>query len=65
MMPENPNKEDVIINKQLGKRLSHEQEYLFEFDVLEKTREIKRRLLSRNSNGDVNLDSFPDVTLPV
>jgi hypothetical protein len=60
-MPDLPNREDIIINKQLGKRLSSESEYLFEFEILEKTREIKRKLLSKISNGAINLDSFPEL----
>ena len=63
MVPERPNTEDIIINKKLGKRLTRDEEFVFEFEKQEKTREVKRRLLQRSSNGNLALDSFPDFTM--
>ena len=62
MIPECPNTEDFIINKapalgRLGKRLSREEEFIFNFEMQERTREVKRRLLSRTTNGEVEYES--------
>ena len=62
MVPDRPNQEDVIINKCLGKRLSREDEFLFEFEQQERMREVKRRLLEKNSNG-MTFDSIIDFSM--
>jgi hypothetical protein len=56
MVPDHPSKEDIIINKMLGKRLSREEEFVFEYETQEKTREVKRKLLQRSSNGSLNFE---------
>jgi hypothetical protein len=33
MVPERPNAEDIIINRLVGKRLSREEEFVFEYDM--------------------------------
>lgn len=61
MVPERPNAEDVIINRLVGKRLSREEEYLFEYEKQERTREVKRRLLEKHMpNGDLSVDLVPE-----
>ena len=61
MVPERPTAEDVIINRLVGKRLSREEEYLFEYEKQERTREVKRRLLEKHMpNGDLSVDLVPD-----
>jgi hypothetical protein len=41
--------------------LSLEEEYLFEYEKQERTREVKRRLLEKHMpNGDLSVDLVPD-----
>jgi len=63
MVPERPSTEDIIINKMIGKRLTREEEFVFEYETQEKTRDVKRRLLQRSTNGSINLDAFPDFPM--
>ena len=61
MVPERPNAEDVIINRLVGKRLSREEEFVFEYDTQERTREVKRRLLEKHMpNGDLSFNLIID-----
>jgi hypothetical protein len=61
MVPERPNAEDVIINRLVGKRLSREEEFVFEYDTQERTREVKRRLLEKHMpNGDLSFNLILD-----
>ena len=61
MVPERPNAEDVIINRLVGKRLSREEEFMFEYDTQERTREVKRRLLEKHMpQGDLSFNLILD-----
>ena len=61
MVPERPNAEDVIINRLVGKRLSREEEFVFEYDTQERTREVKRRLLEKHMpQGDLSFNLILD-----
>jgi hypothetical protein len=45
--------------------LSREEEYLFEYEKQERTREVKRRLLEKHMpNGDLSVDLVPDYKGP-
>lgn len=60
MVPERPNTEDVIINRLVGKRLSRDEEFLFDYEKQERTTEVKRRLLEKHMpNGDLSFDIIP------
>jgi len=51
MVPERPNTEDILINKSLGKRLTREDEFIFDFELQERTRAVKRRFLDKWTPG--------------